>query len=148
MCSGTGRKKRKMRDERTDEERLEDRKKERELHARGLVRVSAYLANLAIKCDIPIVRGPKIQSQTVRDPGIYVPVWLEWHLQRFPQNEIQQSKRLEIVKALSENHRARHMLLIEAQMLGGTLYDPMGDVATEAALRLMREEYGDELSDE
>lgn len=135
-----------MNDERTDEEKLEDRRKERALHARGLVRVSAYLANLAIQADVPVERGPKIQGNRL-DPGVYVPVWLEWHLQRFPQNSIPQSKRLEILQALGENPQAQYLLLIEAQLVGGTLYDPSGDIATEAALKLLKEKHGEVLED-
>ena len=132
-----------MTDERTDEQKLEDRREERALHAQGLVRVPTYLANLAIQCDIPVERGPRIRESKT-DQGCYVPVWLEWHLIRFPQNKIPQRRRLEVVARLRDDHKARYLMLVEAQLAGGTLYDPSGDIATEAALHLLKKELPDD----
>ncbi len=128
----------------TDEERLKNRKAERALHARGLVRVRTYVANLALQHGIKPESGPRIEGAKT-DRGLYVPAWFEWHVERFPQNSINQRKRLEIVEELKNRPHAQFILLIEAQMAGGTLYDPCGDLATEAALTLLREEHGDEL---
>lgn len=130
----------------SDEKLLEDRKAERALHARGLVRVKTYVANLAVQLGIPVERGPKIKGAET-DRGLFVPVWFEWHVERFPHNDINQRKRLEIVEELKTRPHAQYILLIEAQMAGGTLYDPCGDIATEAALTLLKEEHGDTLNE-
>jgi hypothetical protein len=128
-------------------EKLHEREREKELHAAGLLRVPAYVANLLVIQGIDVVRGPKIQAAK-RDQGLFVPAWAEWLMCRRPKTlEHDQRERLESVKDVAADPRKQYLLLIEAHVSGGTMYDPLGDVATEAALRILEEQHGKEIHD-
>lgn len=115
------------------------RKRERALHDRGLARAPTQIANLALRCGIPVEHGPQIPGNQT-DRGLYVPVWFHWYLERFPQNEINTRQRLEDVRHFSADKEKQLILLIEANLVDGMLYDPAGDIATKAALTLLEAE--------
>ena len=129
----------------TDEEKLEHRRQERALCSQGLVRTSAYLANYGIKADVPIVRGPKILG-SINDQGLWVPAWFEWFMKRFPDSVIHGNlrHRLEALLELKHDKGKQLMLLYEANLAGGTLYEPLGDISTKHAIDLLEKELGDE----
>lgn len=125
----------------TDEEKLEERKLERELQKKGLVRVETYTANLAMRAGIEVIRGPKIPGAAT-DRGLFVPAWVQWYLERFPNNEQLLRERQEELKSLKDDKEQQLMLLIEANLCGATIYDPSGDIGTEHALKALQEELG------
>jgi hypothetical protein len=132
-----------MTTQQTEEEKREERKVERELQQKGLVRVETYTANLALRAGIPVVRGPKVPGSAT-DRGLFVPAWVQWHLERFPQNDQQLRERQEELILLKDDKEQQLMLLLEANLCGATIYDPSGDIGTANALRILQEELGHE----
>lgn len=132
-----------MSEEKTErQKKAERRKAARALQKRGYLRVETYLGNLARMNDIPCERGPGMDWQG-DDESDWVPAWFEWHIQRFKSGALQhinQRTRIEQAKALQEDLEEQLLLLTEAQLADGTLYDPEGDVSTEAAIQLLRKE--------
>lgn len=120
------------------------RERARELTMRGYVRVRPYLANLVLYNDLPLEKGPHWDPKNDRI-AYWVPAWLEWHMQRFANTslaEVSQRERLEQAKALMESKESQLLLLCEAQLAGCTLSDPDGDLATQAAIELLKKEIG------
>lgn len=118
------------------------RQLERKLIAKGYVRVKPYLANLALHNDLPLEKGPHWDPNHKGDAW-WVPAWLEWHMQRFAKTslaDVSQRERLEQAKELMHNKEEQLLLLCEAQLAGCTLEDPSGDLATMAAIELLKKE--------
>lgn len=120
---------------------LEDRQQERALQKRGLVRVDTYVANLALRAGVPVEKGPPIHGSNL-DRGLWVPAWVQWHLERFPDQGDNLRARQESLEALKDDKNAQLLLLLEANLCGATLYDPTGDLGTAAALELLQKEVG------
>ena len=126
------------------QERVSRRRQERALIAKGFVRVKPYLANLALHNDLPLEKGPHWDPKN-ECVVHWVPAWLEWHMQRFVStslSEVSQRERLEQAKELLHDKEQQLLLLCEAQLAGSTLEDPTGDLATIAAIELLKKEIG------
>ncbi len=134
-----------MEPELTDEERLEQRRRERALCEKGFVRTTAVLANYAIQADVPMERGPKVTGSKT-DQGLWVPAWFEWYMKRFATSIMHDNprKRVEGAKELLEDKGKQLMLLYEAGLAGGTLYDPLGDISTKHAIDTLEKELKNE----
>jgi hypothetical protein len=118
---------------------------ERDLQKRGFLRCTTYMGNLARMNDIPVERGPGILGPTGDDESDWVPAWFDWHLQRFKSGRLQhisQRERLAQAKELLADKEKQFILLSEAQLVGGTLYDPSADISTNNALELLKQELG------
>jgi len=130
---------RKQKKERSQADR---RTSARALTGRGYVRVKPYLANIALQHDLPHEVGPHPDYTSSKDV-YWVPAWLEWHMKRFENTslaDVSQRERLEQAKALIGDKDAQLLLLCEAQLAGCTLADPDGDLATIAAINLLKKE--------
>ena len=134
-----------MAEEKTERQKKAERRKAvRALQKRGYLRVETYLGNLARMNDIPCEQGPGMDWQN-DEPSDWVPAWFEWHMERFKHGALQhvnQRSRLEQAKALQEDSEEQFLLLTEAQLADGTLFDPEGDVSTEEAMKTLRKQLG------
>ena len=128
------------------ESRARDRRLyERDLQKKGYLRCTTYMGNLARMNDIPVERGPALDGPTGTKECDWVPAWFEWHLIRFKSGHLQhvsQRERLEQAKELRDDLEKQFILLTEAQLAGGTLYDPSADVSTNHAMNRLKEELG------
>lgn len=127
------------------QKKAQRRKEARALQRRGFLRVETYLGNMARMNDIPVERGPGMDWQNTDEQCDWVPAWFEWHIQRFKKGALQhisQRERIEQAKVLQEEPEEQFLLLTEAQLADGTLYDPEGDISTEEALKTLRKELG------
>lgn len=115
------------------------RKAVRKMQARGWLRCSTYLGNLCRMHDLPVEEQPIAAGGT----DYWVPAWLEWHMLRFKEGvmkDVPLRERIEQARALLEDKAAQLDILCEAILVGGTLLDPDGDLSTQRAIDLLREE--------
>jgi hypothetical protein len=111
----------------------------REMQAKGWLRCSTYLGNLCRMHDLPFEEQPTAAGGT----DYWVPAWLEWHMLRFKEGvmkDVPMRERIEQARALLEDKSAQLDLLCEAILAGGTLNDPDGDLSTQHAINLLKEE--------
>jgi hypothetical protein len=124
---------------------IQRRQAERELQKKGYVRCTTYMGNLARMNDLPVQRGPGLDGPSGTRESDWVPAWFEWHMVRFTRSHLQhvtQRERIEQAKAMAADKEAQFVLLCEAQLAGGTLYDPAADISTDHAVNILREELG------
>lgn len=107
---------------------------------KGWVRCDTYLGNMLRMNDLPFEEKPAALGT-----AYWIPVWLEWHMLRFREGvlkDVPMRERLAQARALLEDKQAQLDLLCEAQLAGGTLNDPDGDLSTMHAIARLQEELG------